>query len=52
MTPLPPLPPCLIGLKESRVVVTESLSIELKESIIGKCSKRRVFEILEELMLY
>ena len=47
-----PLPPDLIGLKESRVVAMESFSIELKERIIGKCSKRCVFEILEELMLY
>ena len=30
----------------------ESFSIELKETIVHKCFKKSVFEILEELKLY
>ena len=40
------------SLKESRVVAIVSFSIELKETIVHKCSKKGAFEILEELMLY
>ena len=40
------------SLKESRVVAIESFSIEVKEAIVHKYSKKGVFEILEELMLY
>ena len=37
-------------LKESWVVATESFSIELIEVIVHKCSKKGIFEILEELI--
>ena len=30
----------------------ESFSLELKETVIHKCSKKGVLKILEELMLY
>ena len=38
------------SLKKSGVVAVESFSIELIEVIIHKCSKKRFFEILEELI--
>ena len=38
------------SLKKSGVVAMESFSIELIEVIIHKCSKKRFFEILEELI--
>ena len=38
------------SLKKSGVVIMESFSIELIEVIIHKCSKKRFFEILEELI--
>ena len=40
------------SLKESQVVALESFSIELKETIVRKYSRKSVFEIFEELMLY
>ena len=38
--------------KRTRVAAIESFSIELKETIVHKCFKKSVFEILEELKLY
>ena len=38
--------------KRSRVVALKPFSFELKETIVHKCSKKNIFEILEELMLY
>ena len=40
------------SLKEYRVVAIKFFSIELKETIMRKYSKKGVSEILEELMLY
>ena len=40
------------SLNECRVVAIESLSIELEETIVHKCFKKSVFEILKELILY
>ena len=39
-------------LKESKVIAMESFSIELKETIVPKCFKKGIFEILDEFMLY
>ena len=40
------------SLKEYRVVAIKSFSIELKETIMHRYSKKGVSQILEELMLY
>ena len=40
------------SLKKSHVVAVEFFSIELKETIVHKCSKKSIFKIMEELMLY
>ena len=37
-------------MKESRIVAMESFSNQLIEVIVHKCSKKNVFEILEELI--